>query len=117
MDTKLTIDFLNNLSDKLSGKAEQLFSILVKQTILIGKIDILVGIITLLLFVGSMIIILYVYKKYKESSVYDMWDVGLILVTVGGACCLVASVCCLTCGYLRLINPSYYAILKIISCM
>ena len=117
MNANITIDFLNQLSDKLSGKAEQLFSILVKQNILIGKIDVIIGIGMLFLFIGSVVAIKYFYEKDKKSTGYEAWDLWIALTVVVSVLLFVAFICCSTCGYLKLVNPAYYAILNIISCM
>lgn len=115
-------DLISQLAQKLGVAAEHIWSVLVRQQIIEGTMDVIVGII-LLCFAAVSIWgsrKTYLYMKKVEHDAYHSWDGSLyialisVIVVAGGVITLIGFINLIT-GTKELLNPEYYVLRELMN--
>lgn len=121
MDTKIVLDFLEKLGQKISTTGQQVFGIYTHQAYANGITDLVISFIALITVVGSIIFTYKMYhkfdkyiEKYNERGFGEdfVWAIGLSGAV--GVIALIIFGVFISVGIKEVINPEYYAIKNLI---
>jgi multisubunit Na+/H+ antiporter MnhB subunit len=106
--TGKAFEYIDQIAEKLGVAAEHAYPLLVKQQIINGIMDLLIGIVAIVL----MPLCSKWAKKLSKSYEYDIY--AIVPIIVGILAAIVAPVC-LYFGIGEVLNPEYYVLKDILS--
>lgn len=119
MDSTIVAKVLDELAERLSGPAEKVWEIFVKQAIADGVGSLVIAVIGVIIIFSVIKLLPKISERLNEYSYEecdeDVWIVLLLLLCGIGLASIFVVPTELISGIKHLINPEYYALMDIIS--
>lgn len=104
MNADAILKLIDEISQRISEPAQQVFEMFVKQSFAYGILDIGIGCVCLLI---TLIFGIWIIAELKDKTSESGW-IGFCLFMIG--CSTIGWISLFSFGFLRLYNPVYYAI-------